>query len=286
MPSTVYFLPDKARPRPILADAINRKHLIVHHEVHAGLEHARCEQALGKILQPVRTFEPERRHGAREDHRDLEAWEILFQQQPRLDHRVGAVRDDHRRGTFQLLPDNFQHALPIGGGHLQAINVHHADGLDARVGQPQQAEVAVNLVVQVLHRPGLLGIHLLDGATRRDDVSGLHEILVPVGELPQDEAILTRPSGPPEGVQITARAEAWEPNRSANWRGVANTSPSRAAKWFNSCAARCKLFLCSSMSSSSATSPSGRRTFSRLWPASPTPSFGASSSGSAAAASS
>ena len=78
-------------------------------------------------------------------------------------------------GSPQFFAHRRQHSLAIGVGHLQAVLVHQMHDLNVGVGQPKQAEIAVDFAVKILDCAGLLGINFLDRAAGGDYVDALHQ---------------------------------------------------------------------------------------------------------------
>ena len=125
----------------------------VHRHVDAGRQHLHERQGAAEVEQPVRTAEGERHHRAGEHDRLVEAG--VGEAARRLDHRVGAVRDDDPRRVALAAVLEDQRA--VGVGHLERsiiISVRIDTGTRQRpsaqhLGQVRVLEVepAVDLVV-------------------------------------------------------------------------------------------------------------------------------------------
>ena len=132
-----------SRPHPpfehsglaVLPHRVPREVLAVHRDVDARRQHLRERQRAAEVEQPIRAAERVRNHRAGQD--DRLAAHTAGNRRRRLDHRVGAVRDDDAR--LLALGAVADDQLAIGVGHVEAVDHHQrADRhLDARAAEPQ-----------------------------------------------------------------------------------------------------------------------------------------------------
>lgn len=144
--------------------------LAVHHDPNARRQDARSKQALRQILQPVRSLESQRCHGAGEDDRVLYRTQMSLQQPPGGHHRVSTMRD-HHRSVRQPGAHGIQYHLAIGIRHIEAVFVHERGDIDFHIRQPQLRKVAIDFRQQILDLPALLGVDLLHRAAGGNEMN-------------------------------------------------------------------------------------------------------------------